>query len=491
MRPQSLSMTRLYVPENRRVTTLAKAGLQDVWVDIHCPTLTDIKDKESSCPTGFTYGYPREVERLDPQRLRRIDRIHTTPDLLSLATSVYPMFAANSDHKAILAEFTPPSFETEDTVPRFCCPETILQDSEAMEDPETSLKSITSTGDQWWEDALGCIQNKAVSYQREHKNKKQSVELQALRLLRGSTRDSVTPAVCQFLSSLGIAATEAATAYTLLVGLYEKAQRDRTGMETLSKLKGVITSGETSGDLRTQRNELYRLMRELQERKKLQQLVSRAGTSIRGAKAVAKELVEHWDQVSTPTGATEEEFVAYPKALGVEQRLRKAGRLMFKQFSLDIVHEGLKRLNNNSSPGLDSFSAKFFKRFSEIFGPQMYESLKRFLDVGTMPETWTSGVVTMIPKTKAMQTPDSLRPIALQTTGQKWLTNILLIQLEDVLLHCIPSQQTGFLRHRSILQHVYGSRALWDGLREGAALLWNSEMRFPRCLTRWCRRHWV
>ena len=80
---------------DQEVTTLAKAGLQDVWVDIHCPTLTDIKDKEASCPTGFTYGYPREGERLDPQRLRRIDRIHTTSELLSLATSVYPMFAAN------------------------------------------------------------------------------------------------------------------------------------------------------------------------------------------------------------------------------------------------------------------------------------------------------------------------------------------------------------------------------------------------------------
>ena len=403
----------------------------------------------------------------------------TYTDLLSLATSVYPMFAANSDHKAIVAEFTPPSFETEDTVPRFYCPETILQDSEAMVDLETSLKSITSTGDQWWEDALGCIQKKAVSYQREHKNKKQSVELQALRLLRGSTRDSVTPAVYQFLSSLGIAATDAATAYTLLVGVYEKAQRDRTGMETLSKLKGVNASGETSGDLRTRRNQLYRLMRELQERKKLHQLVSRAGTAIRGAKAVAKELVEHWDQVSTPTGATEEECVAYLKALGAEQRLCKAGRLLFKQLSLDIVHEGLKRLNSNSSPGLDGFSAKFFKRLSEIFEPQMYESLKRFLDVGIMPETWTSGVVTMIPKTKAMQTPDSLRPIALQTTRQKWLTNILLIQLEDVLFHCIPSQQTGFLRHRSILRHVYGSRALWDGLREGAALSVDFRNAFP------------
>ena len=389
------------------------------------------------------------------------------------------MFAANSDHKAILGEFTPPSFDTEDTVPRFYCPETILHDPEAMEDLETSLKSIKSTGDQWWEEALSCIQKKAINHQREHKNKKQSVELQAPRFLRGSTRDSVAPTVYQFPSSLGIAATDAATAYTLLVGVYEKAQRDRTGMETLSKLKGVITTGETSGDPRTQRNELYWLMRELQERKKLQQVVPRTGSAIRGPKAVAKELVDHWDKVSTPTGSTEEVCVAYLKSLGVEQRLRKAGRLLFKQLSLDIVHEGLKRLNSNSSPGLDGFSAKFFKRFSGIFEPQMYDSMKRFLEVGKMPETWTSGVVTMIPKTKAMQTPDSLRPIALQTTRQKWLTNILLIQLEDVLLHCIPSQQTGFLRHRSILQHVYGSRALWDGLSEGAALSVDFRNAFP------------
>ena len=326
-------------------------------MDIHCPTLTDIKDKESLCPTGFTYGYPREGEPLDPQRLRCIDRIHTTSELLSLATSVYPMFAANSAHKAILAEFTPPSFEMEGTIPRFYCPETILQDTEAMEELETSLKSITSTGDQWWEDALGCIQRKAVNYQREHKNKKQSVELQAPRLLRVSTRDSVTPAVYQFLSSLGIVATEAATSYTLLVGVYEKAKRDRTGMETLSKVMGVIASGDPSRDLRPRRNELYRLMRELQERKKLQQPVSRAGTAVHGAKTVAKEPVQHWDRVSIPTGATEEECVAYLKALGVEQRLCKAGRLLFKRLSLDILHEGLKRLNSNSSPGLDGFSA--------------------------------------------------------------------------------------------------------------------------------------
>ena len=42
-----------------------------------------------------------------------------------------------------------------------------------------------------------------------------------------------------------------------------------------------------------------------------------------------------------------------------------------------------------------------------------------------------------------------------------------------------PGQQTGFLHHRSILQHVYGSRALLDGLREGAALSVDSKNAFP------------
>ena len=41
----------------------------------------------------------------DPQRPRRIDRIHATLKLVSLATYVYPTFATNSDHKAVLISY--------------------------------------------------------------------------------------------------------------------------------------------------------------------------------------------------------------------------------------------------------------------------------------------------------------------------------------------------------------------------------------------------
>ena len=152
-----------------------------------------------------------------------------------------------------------------------------------------------------------------------------------------------------------------------------------------------------------------------------------------------------------PTGATEEDCHKYLQGLGLSARLHQAGKLLFKPLSRDIVIGGLKRLNSESILGIDGFSAKFFKRFSAIFEPQMCNTMQRVIRVGCMPSSGTSAVVTMIPKTNAMQTLDMLRPIALQTTRQKWVTNILLILLKDVLQQCILQEQTGFLRNCSIL----------------------------------------
>ena len=78
----------------------------------------------------------------------------------------------------------------------------------------------------------------------------------------------------------------------------------------------------------------------------------------------------------------------------------------------------------------------------------------------------------MVPKSFGEPSVGNLRPIALQANRQKWVTNVLLIQLEDVLAQCIPPEQTGFIRNRSILRHIYCARSLWEsfGETQGAAL---------------------
>ena len=72
----------------------------------------------------------------------------------------------------------------------------------------------------------------------------------------------------------------------------------------------------------------------------------------------------------------------------------------------------------------------------------------------------------MVPKSFGEPSMGNLRPIALQTTRQKWVTNVHPIQLGDVLAQCIPPEPTGFIKNRSILRHIYSTRSLWESFGE-------------------------
>ena len=148
-----------------------------------------------------------------------------------------------SDHKALRVDFELPAFDNDGLQSRCYCPAEILRDQEATEELEHCLREIQSTGTQWWEDALPCIKLVAMEFNKDCTVKKKSIELTSLRLLQDSTREEVSLETYAFLSSLGLEAGDSQTAYSLLVGVYEKAQRDITGMETISELKGVIPSG--------------------------------------------------------------------------------------------------------------------------------------------------------------------------------------------------------------------------------------------------------
>ena len=171
------------------VKEIAKAGLQDVWVGIHCP---DMKDKSDLQPAGFTYGFPKHVwvprEPLNPQRLRRIDRVHASVELMKLVTRAYPEFLGSSNHAAMQVDFEPLSFDNAGLQSRFYFREDILHGAEAMDKLETRLKKSHSTGAQWWEDTLSCIKLVAIDFRKECTPKKKLVESRSLHSCRLSPR---------------------------------------------------------------------------------------------------------------------------------------------------------------------------------------------------------------------------------------------------------------------------------------------------------------
>ena len=130
-----------------------------------------------------------------------------------------------------------------------------------------------------------------------------------------------------------------------------------------------------------------------------------------------------------------EECPQYLNGLGVSDMLSRYGKALFRPLSEELVYEGLKKLQCGGLPALDGVQSSILKAFSSVFVPKMLGSIKDFLEVGEVPKSWTDGIVTHIPKDSGMPVVMRLRPIALQTRRQKWLTNTIMLQLNDLLMH--------------------------------------------------------
>ena len=108
----------------------------------------------------------------------------------------------------------------------------------------------------------------------------------------------------------------------------------------------------------------------------------------------------------------------------------------------------------HSSPGLDGIQASVYEAMDGIFSEKMMDIMGQFLAGGAIPEDWTATILKCIPKSISAETPDKQRPLALQNTKVKWVSAVMLLQIQDVLQAITPSSQKGFLLKSSYLvQH--------------------------------------
>ena len=74
----------------------------------------------------------------------------------------------------------------------------------------------------------------------------------------------------------------------------------------------------------------------------------------------------------------------------------------------------------------------------------------------------------MVPKVPGGIAPEQQRPICLQVVALKWMSAVILAQLQDFLRLVIPPQQEGFVQGRSMVDLVIRARAGWEEGRQGA-----------------------
>ena len=199
-------------------------------------------------------------------------------------------------------------------------------------------------------------------------------------------------------------------------------------------------------------------------------LRERGGHLLTDPLKMAKALSGYWGGVMTDNGVSASDCRAFLHELGLPRQWPGAAPKLIRTLTEEVVLTALERMHATSSPGLDGVSAAVYQRMPSVFVPQMLCMLRVMCSSGVVPEAWSLAIMNCIPKRPGIPEVAALRPICLQNSVFKWFTGTILLLLEDLFSFVTPKEQKAFLKGRSILDHMWGSRGAWDYYTVGAFL---------------------
>lgn len=122
-----------------------------------------------------------------------------------------------------------------------------------------------------------------------------------------------------------------------------------------------------------------------------------------------------------------------------------------KEFSDQELANSLCGMANSKTPGVDGFSADFYKVFWIHLGP-LYGRVVRYLMIkGKLHESARKGLITLLPKkNKDLDYLYNWRPLTLLNVDYKIISHAIALRLKTRVDELIHPNQTGFLQGRNI-----------------------------------------
>lgn len=195
----------------------------------------------------------------------------------------------------------------------------------------------------------------------------------------------------------------------------------------------------------------HSLVKGRRQRMKVSRIKNDQGIWIEEEEQVAAEAVSHFDQQfhqdrdatdfsllsHIPESITAEEN----EALGVVPESEEVKRAVFK-------------LSGDSSSGPNGLCGSFFHVCWDIVGVDIINMVQDFFYDNTLPKSVTHSNLVLIPKKANVQTFSDMRPISLSNFVNNILSRIILDRLEGILPRLISSNQSGFVKGRTIIENV-------------------------------------
>uniref|UniRef100_A0A803SYX8 Reverse transcriptase domain-containing protein n=1 Tax=Anolis carolinensis TaxID=28377 RepID=A0A803SYX8_ANOCA len=125
------------------------------------------------------------------------------------------------------------------------------------------------------------------------------------------------------------------------------------------------------------------------------------------------------------------------------------------EITQEEVIQVIKGLKQYKAPGIDGYTAEFYKTFMHELVPYMAEMFNEVYMRGIVPETWKlSEIIPVLKPDRQPELPESYRPISLVNQDYKIFMKIIANRLEIILPKIIGEDQYGFVKGRSISEPI-------------------------------------
>ena len=122
------------------------------------------------------------------------------------------------------------------------------------------------------------------------------------------------------------------------------------------------------------------------------------------------------------------------------------------QYFNKMIHNFVKSLKHNKSPGIDGLPGEFYKVFFPLVGKCLVDVYNESISKGELCESQKRSVLSLIFKKGDRCLLKNHRPISLSTTDYKILAHILASRIKPILPNIINGSQTGYVQGRFICQ---------------------------------------
>ena len=157
------------------------------------------------------------------------------------------------------------------------------------------------------------------------------------------------------------------------------------------------------------------------------------------------------------------------------------------EFREDEFSLALNQMHPTKAPRSDGMSPIFYKKYWDVVGPSVVNSVLQTLRIGVMPNGLNETFICLIPKVNCLQKITEFRPISLCNVVYKIVSKVLANRLKKILPEVISEFQSAFVPGRQITDNVlvaFETMQCIDQRRKGKKLLMAIKLNMSKAYNR-------